>query len=577
MRRKFNGFMKYRWEYIPQADKERILYLATKLKVLPVVANLFINRGIETYEQAVKFFDIKYADLYDPFLMRDMDKAVRRFKQALDKNEKIMIFGDYDVDGTTGTAMLYRVLKHFYNHVIYYIPDRYSEGYGVSRKGVDFAKEQGIGLIISIDCGIKAIENVEYAKSLGIDFIVMDHHTPGDELPGAYAVLDPKRKDCPYPFKELTGCGVGFKFLQALAREGLYNEKVLAGQLELLALSIAADIVPIVDENRILAYYGLKQLNNQPSAGLRALKKVSGFEGKQLNIGSIVFGLAPRINAAGRIEHGNLAVELLVSDDYDRALDLAKNLDKLNKERQQVQADIVAEALDMFERSAELRQRKSTVLFNPGWHKGVVGIAASKVIDYHYKPTIILTKSGENITGSARSVADFDLYAALENCQQWLVNFGGHKYAAGLTLEAANLEKFIECFEQSVSSAITEKQTQPVLRITGNLRFDQIEERLLKILSRLEPYGPGNPKPVFATLGVKETGYSHVFGRKGDHLLLTVRDSSGKIFSAKGFGMAKYYDDVTKAKSLDIAYTIGVNEYKGRRSTELELKDIIIR
>ncbi len=565
--------MKYQWIYLPIAEKTEILNLATKLKVDPVIANMFIQRGIRTYQQAERFFNIKYSDLYDPFLMNDMDKAVDRFVHATDNLERIMILGDYDVDGTTGTALLYNVLTQFYDNIIYYIPDRYKEGYGVSFKAIDFAHQKDVKLIISVDCGIKANEKVKYAKSKQIDFIILDHHTPGEQLPDAVAVLDPKRPDNKYPFQELSGAGVAFKFLQALAKKGLFEEKEIVPYLDLLALSIAADIVPIVDENRILAYYGLKILNSAPSPGIRALKEVAGYKNQKISIGQIIFGLAPRINAAGRIEHGSSAVRLLIAKDYNYALELARKIDKLNRERQNLQ-DLIVKAITQDKQLEEyLKHRNSTVLYNPGWHKGVVGIVASKIIDKFYKPTIILTSSEGKITGSARSVHDFDLYSAIEGCQQWLTNFGGHKYAAGLTLEEKNLKNFIDCFEQVVSQRIRPDQKKPVLKIAGHLRFNQINERLVKILRRLEPFGPGNPRPVFVTKNVRDTGYSRLVGRNEDILLLQLEDPTGVIFKAVGFGLKDYYPQIVKRKPFDLAYTIEENEYNGIKSVQLEIKD----
>ncbi len=566
--------MKYRWTYLPYAEKNKILDLATKLKVEPVIANIFIQRGIDTYDKAERFFNIKYANLYDPFLMNDMDKAVARFADAVNNFEKIMIFGDYDVDGTTGTALLYNVLTHFYRNVIYYIPDRYTEGYGVSFKGIDFAAQQGVKLIISVDCGIKANDKVEYAKKKGIDFIILDHHTPGGKLPDAIAVLDPKRTDNVYPFNELSGAGVAFKFLQALSKKGYFEERVLVQNLDLLALSIAADIVPVVDENRILAYFGLKILNTSPSVGVRALKEISGYRDKKLNIGQIVFNLAPRINAAGRIEHGSYAVELLTAKDYNYALELAQKIDKMNRKRQNFQDKIVKQILKDYAVSDELQQKKSTVLYDPQWHKGVVGIVASKILDVYYKPTIILTLSEGKITGSARSVHDFDLYKAIEHCQHLLVAFGGHKYAAGLTLEPDNLGDFVECFEQYVSQNITPEQQAPILKIAGTITFKHINERLLKILRRLEPYGPGNPRPIFVTRKVRDTGYSRLAGRNGDIGILQLEDQSGIIFKAVGFGMKEIFEKISTRKPFDIAYAVEENEFNGNKSVQLDVRDV---
>ncbi len=565
--------MKYVWEWLPSADIEKVTSLVRSLKIYPVIANLFISRGIEDEEAARHFFQIKLENLHNPSLMSDMGIAAYRVAQAKANGEKVMIWGDYDVDGTTGTALLMKGLKKFFPDLTYYIPDRYTEGYGISTQGIDYAAYHGISLIISVDCGIKNTAEIEYARSKNIDFIVFDHHTPGEQLPPAVAVVDPKRQDDNYPFKELTGCGVAFKFLQYFYQQTDNDVKSLYNFLDLLALSIAADIVPVVDENRILAYYGLKVLNRRPSVGLAALKEVAGWKNRTLTIGSLVFSLAPRINAAGRIGHGSQAVELLISEDYDSALDIARQIDKLNRQRQNIQSSIVKDILRRFDDDPELKNRNSTVLYNPDWHKGVVGIAASKIIETYYRPTIILTKSEDGLTGSARSVADFDLYEAIDECSQWLTKFGGHKYAAGLSLKPENLEKFTDCFEKVVSRRITEDMKKPRLKIAGELRFDQINDRLMRILKKMEPYGPGNPRPVFVTRKVRDTGYSRIVGRENNILLLQLEDASGRIFTGIHYGNADLMAKINTRKPFDIAYTVEENNFNGKTSIQLEIRD----
>ncbi len=564
--------MKYKWNIIPVQEKQKVLDLSLQLKVLPVLANMFINRGIASKEDAQKFFYPDLKNQHDPSLLTDVDKARDRLLEALQVKEKIMIWGDYDVDGTTGTALLYKILKPYFSDITYYIPDRYTEGYGISRLGLDYAAEQGISLIICVDTGIKNVDEIAYAKNKGIDFIVLDHHTPGEHLPPAVAVIDPKREDDQYPFKELTGCGVAFKFLQFISSDLGIDEKTLYRSLDLLVLSIGADIVPIIDENRIYAYWGLKLLNKEPSVGIGALKKVAGAKEREFTVGGLVFTLAPRINAAGRIGHGSQAVELLISQDYKEALRIAEEMDELNRQRQQIQSDIVKDIMQEFEKNPELKNKNSTVLYNPHWHKGVVGIAASKIIEHVYKPTIILTQSETGITGSARSVADFNLYEAIESCGHLLTKFGGHKYAAGLSMKKENLKQFIECFEEVVTQRITDDMRRPKLKISGVLKLDEINQHLLRVLKKMEPYGPGNAKPVFVTMQVKEVSY-RVIGRDKEHLLLTFKDSKGNPISAIAFNSAALLEQVVVSNFYDIAYTVGESGYNGNRYIQLEIKD----
>ena len=565
--------MKYNWDVISVASKKNIIELASKLKISSVLANLLIDRGIDTVEDAIKFFNPNVKNEYSSDLLKDIDKAKNRVLQAYYNYEKVMIWGDYDVDGTTGTALLYRILKPYFPNISYYIPDRYSEGYGISMQGIDFAISTGINLIISVDTGIKNIQEIVYAKDRGIDFIVLDHHTPSEELPPAVAVIDPKREDDLYPFKELTGCGVAFKFLQSLSESLGIEQKFLYKHLDLLALSIAADIVPIVDENRIYAYLGLKLLNTSPLVGISALKEVIGLKNKELSISNLVFTLIPRLNAAGRIGHGSQAVELLISENFNKALEIAKEINYLNQQRQHIQQKIVNEIIQEFKEHPELKEKNSTVLFNSHWHKGVIGIVASKVIDYFYKPTVILTDSENDIAGSARSIADFDLYEAIEDCSHLLTKFGGHKYAAGLSLKPENLNKFIDCFENVVSARITDDMKKPKLKISGVLTINDINENLIKFFRKLEPYGPGNPKPIFVSTDVKEV-YIKKIGKDKNHLVLRYLDEqTGKIISAISFYNADLYDKIFASRKYDIAYKIGENEYNNVKYIQLEIID----
>ena len=576
--------MKYQWIFEQQADYQKIEQFAEELrkgmkdksKEFPkTIANLLIQRNIRTYKDAIKFFRPKLENLYDPFLMKDMDKAVVRLKRAVESFEKILVYGDYDTDGTTAVALMYSFLREFHDNIDFYIPDRYTEGYGISYKGIDYAEANEVSLVIALDCGIKAVDKIEYAKKKNIDFIICDHHTPGEKLPDAVAVLDPKRKDCNYPFKELTGCGIGFKLAQAFVEKYEIDNDLIFKHLDLVALSIAADIVPIVDENRILASFGLKQIMQTSKPGLKALLEIAGLSKQtEITISDLVFRISPRINAAGRLEHAKSSAMLLITNDFEYAEEISKKLNQLNTDRQNLDRQILEEALEQFKNNPELLEKKSTVLYNEEWHKGVIGIVASKVIEHFYKPTIILTKSEGKITGSGRSVDGFDLYEAISSCGHLLVNYGGHKYAAGLTLEEENLQKFIECFENAVKGNIRPEQEKPKLLVSDTLAFSQITPRLVEILSYFAPFGPENMKPVFFTSNVRDTGNSTLVGKDKKHIHLEMVDPTGFIVEGWAFNLAEYYP-LIKEQPFDICYTINKLN-NGKKGFYLNIKDLRI-
>ncbi len=567
--------MHYQWVFEPQADIREINRFAKELNAPKTIANILINRGISTYEDAVKFFTPKLKNLHDPFLMKDMDKAVERITEAIENKERILIYGDYDTDGTTAVALMYWFLQEFDADLDFYVPDRYTEGYGVSFQGIDYAAETGASLIIALDCGIKAVDKVEYAKEKNIDFIICDHHTPGDKLPDAVAVLDPKRSDCPYPYKELTGCGIGFKLTEAFSIRHNIDKIVAYQNLDLVAVSTAADIVPITGENRILTATGLKVLKNTLKPGLKALIESSGLKDKDITVSDCVFKISPRINAAGRLEHAKNSINLLITKDLTEAENFVGKLNQLNQERQKLDRQITEEVLQIFEENPHLKEKKSTVLYNENWHKGVIGIVASKVIEKYYKPTIIFTKSNDKITGSARSIEGFDLYQAIDRCSDLLENFGGHKFAAGLTLSEENLEKFAECFENSVNQFITPEQQTPKLFISDILEFSDITNRLAEILKYFAPYGPGNMKPVFFSANVRDTGASRLVG-DGKHISLELTDPTGYIVKAIAFGFGDYYEFI-RNNPFDICYTIEQENFNGYSYTRLNIKDLRIR
>ena len=548
--------------------------LAKQLHISELSARLLVRRGIHTEEEAKQYVRPSLADLNDSFLMRDMDKAVERLEKALRKKERILIYGDYDVDGTTAVALVYRTLRLVTSDLDFYIPDRYTEGYGISFKGIDYAEEQKCSLIIALDCGIKAIDKVEYAKNKGIDFIICDHHTPGDSIPDAVAVLDMKRKDCPYPYKELSGCGVGFKFMQAFARRNGITEQQIKDVLPLLAMSIASDIVPITGENRILAYYGLQQINTNPSVGLRSLMNVAGIADRKLTITDLVFKIGPRINACGRMHSGKEAVQLLLTNDENAANMMAESVDKSNQERKDQDSKTTEEALKMLETDPNNDAKTTTVVYAPHWHKGVVGIAASRLIETYYRPTIVLTKGDDGIiSGSARSVAGFDIYTAIDSCRDLLTNFGGHMFAAGLSMHESDLPEFKRRFEEYVAAHITEQQKQPLIPIEEEISFGDIDKPFFNLLRHLEPFGPGNPRPVFVTRNVINNRYTKRVGKMGEHLRLDVTDRTAAI-TGIAFGQGDWALHLQNGNAVDVCYELEENTFNGQTSIQMMVQDI---
>ncbi len=563
------------WKIKDNGFDKDIGKLSKELNIDLVFSTLLVQRGVRTYEQAEAFFNPDIKDLYDPFLMADMDKAVERIEKAISNKEKILVYGDYDVDGTTSVAMVYSFFKKHYNKLEYYIPDRYNEGYGISFKGIEYAALNRFKLIIALDCGIKAIEKIEYAKDKGIDFIVCDHHTPGDILPDAVAVLDPERKNCKYPFKYLSGCGVGFKLLHAYSLKNEIPFDELTQYLDLVAVSIASDIVPLIDENRILAHYGLKKLNKNPCEGLKAIISCSGIEDKPIAIDDIVFKISPRINAAGRIKSGKQAVDLLISNNTEEAILLCEKINTFNQARRNIDKNITEEALKEIE-SFEDGNRYSTVLYNRNWHKGVVGIVASRLIESFYKPTIILTESNGFAAGSARSVIGFDLYNAISQCSDLLESFGGHRYAAGLTLKIQNVPKLKERFEKIVKDSITPEQLIPQIEIDAELNLRSITPKFYKILKRFEPFGPDNVNPIFFAESVVDNGYGRVVGSGEEHLKLSLvqEEEPFNVFPAIAFNQASHFNKISQGREFDIAFTLAENHFRGRTTMQLNIKDI---
>lgn len=563
--------MEKRWVYKDTPSQDQIKQLSGSINTNPYLTAVLLQRGIMDFGTAKKYFRPSLDDLHDPFLMKDMDKAVKRLKTALDGEEKILIYGDYDVDGTTAVALVYRYLRKFYPGCDVYIPDRYAEGYGVSLAGVEYAAANGYSLIIALDCGIKSSELVRLADHKGIDFIICDHHLPGDSIPNAVAVLDPKREDCRYPCADLSGCGLGFKLMQAYARS-YRDEKEILEYLDLVAVSIASDIVPIVDENRVLAYYGLKKLNEDPMPGLKALKEIAGIK-NELDISGVVFTLGPRINAAGRVAHARAAVDLLIAKTEEEANALAEKVNLKNELRKEFDTSITEEALAMIESNNLLRPSKSTVLFKNTWHKGVIGIVAARCIEKFYKPTVILTESNNKITGSARSVSGFDLYNAILSCSDLLEKFGGHKYAAGLTLDASNLEAFQQRFEEVVSSTITADMMTPVIEIDYVIPLDAVNSKFVNVLKQMGPFGPENPRPVFEARDLYV--FNALSSFKDRHIKFLVGQEGGtSIFQAVGFDMADFYDPISRGDAFRMAFTVEENVYNGNTSIQLRIKDI---
>lgn len=564
-----------RWTLKPKPDSEKVQHLAKALNVDGLVATLLIERGVETFEQARQFFRPSLDDLHDPYLMKDMDKAVERIEKAIDNEENILVFGDYDVDGTTAVSLMSSYLRSYYPNVATYIPDRYDEGYGISYKGIDFAQDNDFTLIIALDCGIKSIDHITYANAKNIDFIICDHHRPGDELPNAVAVLDPKRADCSYPYDELCGCGVGFKLIQALAQNRNQTIEDLIPYLDLVATAIAADIVPITGENRVLAKFGLEVINSDPRPGIKAL--IQNVKKKVMTITDVVFVVAPRINAAGRIKHGNHAVALLTEYDLAQAEQFASEIEQYNSDRKDLDKQITYEALRQIEKNNE-KQKFSTVVYSENWHKGVIGIVASRLTETYYRPTIVFTKSGDKLAASARSVKDFDVYNALEACSQHLEQFGGHMYAAGMTLKEENYLSFKEAFEKTVEETIHPDLLIPEISIDAEIDFGDITPKLIRLLKEFEPFGPQNMTPVFLTKNVKDTGYAKPLGQKDEHLKLFVKQSqsfgSSEGFGAIGFGIGNKLELTKNQKPFETVYCIDENEFNGTVTVQLRLKDI---
>lgn len=560
-----------RWTLKPKPSEDKIKHLAQALNVEDFVAALLIQRGIETFDEAKNFFRPSLEHLHDPYLMKDMDKAVARIELAIQNQENILVFGDYDVDGTTAVSLVSSYLKSHYPHVATYIPDRYDEGYGISYKGIDYADDNGISLIIALDCGIKSIDHIAYAKGKNIDFIICDHHRPGETLPDAVAILDPKREDCSYPYDELCGCGVGFKLIQALGQNRNETVEDLVSYLDLAATAIAADIVPITGENRVLAYFGLKVINNNPRPGIKAL--VHHVKKKTLDISDVVFIISPRINAAGRIKHGNHAVELLTEFDFEQAQQFASEIEQYNADRKDLDKKITKEAFQQILENKE-EERFSTVVFQEDWHKGVIGIVASRLIETYYRPTLVFTKSGDKYAASARSVKGFDVYNALDACSEHLEQFGGHMYAAGMTLKAENYALFKEAFEKCVQETILPEMRIPEIEIDAEIDFTDITPKLIRILKQFEPFGPQNMTPVFMTSNVKDTGYAKTLGSEEEHLRLFVKQSNCEGIAAIGFGLGKKLNIAQNQNLFQLAYSIAENEWNGNISTQLILKDI---
>ncbi|MDM1347106.1 single-stranded-DNA-specific exonuclease RecJ [Myroides marinus] len=562
-----------RWYLKQDPDEKTVAHLQEVLGVNAIIARLLAQRDISSYDEAKQFFRPSLADLHDPFLMADMAKAVHRIIQAIETHQSILVFGDYDVDGTTSVALMYSYLRHLGAEVDTYIPDRYNEGYGISYQGIDYAIQHGIKLIVALDCGIKSIEHIEYAKRHGVDFIICDHHLPGDSIPEAIAVLDPKRIDCAYPYKELCGCGVGFKLIQAVHTTLGEPFETIQPYLDLVATAIAADVVPITGENRVLAHYGLQVINSNPRPGLKALMQLYNLN--TYTMSDIVFKLAPKINAAGRIEHGNFTVHLLTEETDEAANKTVEKIVRINEERKSLDQGITEEALKQIV-DKKLINSKSTVVYSPSWHKGVIGIVASRLIDTYYRPTIVFTDSGEHLAASARSVKNFDIYQALEACSEHLIQFGGHMYAAGLTIKKENLEAFSQKFEEVVTNTINETDLIPEIEIDLKLKFSDITDKFLRILKQFEPFGPGNPSPCFLSKDVFDTGYAKQAGGQGEHLKMTLKQRrvTGFKFSAIGFNLGNQYEGVREKRSFDVIYSIEENNWRNKTTIQLQIKDM---
>ena len=568
--------MHFKWNYKPPTEEQKRTAdeLAEKIGMSPILTKLLVERGITTESAAKRFFKPQLADLINPFLMKDMDIAVDRLNDAMGRKERILVYGDYDVDGCTAVALVYKFLLQFYSNIEYYIPDRYEEGYGVSHKGIDYAKQKGVRLVIILDCGIKAIDEIAYAKEQGIDFIICDHHVPDDVMPPAVAILNPKRQDDSYPFKHLCGCGVGFKFMQAFAKNNGIPFSRLIPLLDLCAVSIAADIVPVADENRILAYHGLKQLNQNPSIGLKAIIDICGLSGRELAMSDIVFKIGPRINASGRMENGKESVDLLVEKDFSTALNKAKHINEYNELRKDIDKQMTEEANVIVSKLESQQHQSSIVLYDENWKKGVIGIVASRLTEIYFRPTVVLTRDGEFATGSARSVMGFDVYSAIKSCRDMLVNFGGHTYAAGLTLKWNDIPKFRHRFQQYVEEHIMPEQTEANVCIDAIIDFKDISKKLYNDLKRFSPFGPGNTKPIFCTMAVYDYGTSKVVGREQEHIKLELVDSkSSTVVNGIAFGQSASARYIKSKRSFDIVYTIEDNVFK-KNQVQLQIEDI---
>lgn len=570
--------MKYSWQIQTLNDEQQALRdsLAAELQISPVAAALLVRRGITTRAEASAFVHPSLSQLHDPMLMLGMREAEQRLSRAIETGEKILIYGDYDVDGTTAVALMYRFLSAFYTNIDYYIPDRYTEGYGISFRGVDYAQENGCTLIIALDCGIKSVDKVEYARLRGIDFIICDHHTPGEEVPKAVAVMDSKQADDPYPFKHLSGCGVGFKLAQAYAQtHNMPFEQALSPLLELLAMSIASDIVPLTGENRVLAYFGIEQINLHPSVGLQGLMRMNDLEGKTVNISDLVYRIGPRLNACGRIKSGRAAVELLISDDATVATEIAQTIEAFNSERKEKDESITQEALQQLEADPEHPTKHTNVAYGATWHRGVLGIVASRLTENYYRPTIVLADTDDGlIAGSARSVGGFDIYSAIDSCRDLLTNFGGHMFAAGLSMLPQNLPEFKRRFEEYVAAHITDEQQVPVLRVEDELQLQDIDRQFYNVLRHLEPFGPDNPHPRFVTRGLINNRYTKRVGKLGEHLKLDLTDRSVAI-TGIAFGKGDLATFIQNGNAVDVCYSLEQNTYNGVTSLQMKVEDIL--
>lgn len=564
--------MQKRWVLKSKTDVKITNKLREELNINAVLAELLVNRGIGSFDEAKQFFRPQLSDLHDPFLMKDMEKAISRIIQAIGNKEKILIYGDYDVDGTTAVAVVYSFFREFHSQLEFYIPDRYAEGYGISTQGINYAAANGFSLIIALDCGIKAIDKIDYANTKGIDFIIGDHHLPGEELPRAFAVLDPKRVDCDYPYKELSGCGIGFKIIQAFILTNGMDINACYQFLDLVAVSIASDIVPITGENRILSHFGLIKLNTNPCVGLKALIDLSNNRTKIFTVNDIVFQIGPRINAAGRIDHAKDAVKLLISKSLQEAKDFSSSIDDQNNVRKDFDLKITEEALALIEENVVLKSRKSTVLYKSDWHKGVIGIVASRLTEKYYRPTIILTETNGHIAGSCRSVIGFDLYEALSECADLLEQFGGHKYAAGLTMSLDNVSLFQDRFEEVVARRISPEMLTQEIQIDAKLQLKDIDAKFFRILQQFEPFGPQNESPIFLSKKVSSVGPAFPVGT--NHLKMTVVQEDSPSFDCIGFGLAEHIDHINSGQSFDICYSIEENVWRNKRNLQLNIKGI---